>query len=177
MAGTERINVEVGDITTWRVDAIVNAANAYLLPGGGVCGAIHAAGGPAIAEQCAALIDEQYPSGVPVGGAVVTTGGALPAQHVVHAVGPIYGRDPEPAEQLAAAYRNSIRAAAGVGARSIAFPAISTGIYGFPPERAAGIVWRTLAEELATAEAPMDVHLVFFSPRDRDTFLAHRGSE
>jgi O-acetyl-ADP-ribose deacetylase (regulator of RNase III) len=175
MAAAEQISVEVGDITTWQVDAIVNAANAYLLPGGGVCGAIHAAGGPAIAQECAALIDEQFPSGVPAGGAVATTGGSLPAQHVIHAVGPVYGRDADPEQALAAAYRNSLRAAAAVGARSIAFPAISTGIYGFPPERAAGIVWRTLTEELAVAEAPMAVHLVFFSPRDRETFLAHRS--
>ncbi len=174
MAG--HIAVEVGDITTWQVDAIVNAANAYLMPGGGVCGAIHAAGGPRIAEECAVIIDEQFPSGVPVGGAVATTGGALPARHVIHAVGPIYGRDPEPEEALAAAYRNSLRTAAALGARSIAFPAISTGIYGFPPERAASIVWRTLNEELAAAEEPMDVHLVFFSPRARSTFLANRDS-
>ena len=170
----ERISVEVGDITRSQVDAIVNAANAHLLPGGGVCGAIHAAGGPSIAAQCAALIDERYPSGVPVGGAVATTGGALPARHVIHAVGPIYGHSDRPDEALAAAYRNSLRAAAALGARSIAIPAISTGIYGFPPERAAGIVWRTLTEELRAAEAPMEVHLVFFTERDRETFLANR---
>jgi O-acetyl-ADP-ribose deacetylase (regulator of RNase III) len=173
---SEHISVEVGDITTCQVDAIVNAANAYLLPGGGVCGAIHAAGGPSIAAECAALIDEQYPSGVPVGGAVATTGGALPARFVIHAVGPIYGQVADPDEALAAAYRNSLRAAAAVGAHSIAFPAISTGIYGFPPQRAASIVWRTLTEELAAAQDPMEVHLVFFNARDRETFLANRQS-
>lgn len=171
---SEHISVEVGDITTWQVDAIVNAANASLLPGGGVCGAIHAAGGPRIAQECAAIIAARYPSGVPVGGAVATTGGALPARHVIHAVGPIYGRDADPDASLAAAYRNSLRAAAAVGARSIAFPAISTGIYGFPPDRAAGIVWRTLTEERAAMPVPMDIHLVFFSSGARDTFLSHR---
>lgn len=170
---TQQVSVEVGDITTYQVDAIVNAANTRLLPGGGVCGAIHRAGGPRIAQECADVL-RRHPAGVPVGQAVATTAGDLPAKHVIHAVGPVYGGDPDPDQLLADAYRNSLRVAAGLGARSIAFPAISTGIYGFPPERAAGIVWRTITEELRRSEAPVSVTLVFFDSRGRDVFEANR---
>jgi O-acetyl-ADP-ribose deacetylase (regulator of RNase III) len=165
------ISVEVGDITTYRVDAIVNAANARLLPGGGVCGAIHAAGGPAVAADCRRVIEQDYPRGVPVGGAVATTAGNLPARYVIHAVGPVFGADPDPDERLADAYRSSLALARELGLQSIAFPAISTGIYGFPAQRAAPIVQRTLEQH----GADLDVILVFFDTRGRDTFEAHRG--
>jgi O-acetyl-ADP-ribose deacetylase (regulator of RNase III) len=163
------VHVEVGDITTWQVDAVVNAANAHLAPGGGVCGAIHRAGGPTIAAECRKLIATDYPHGVPVGGAVATTAGQMPARFVIHAVGPIYGSDPEPEQLLADAYRNSLALARELGLASIAFPAISTGIYGFPAERAAPIVWQTVSE----ADG-LDVHLVFFSDADRRVFEANR---
>lgn len=124
---TVQIDAAQGDITGERVDAIVNAANEGLAPGGGVCGAIHRRGGPAIAQECAEI------GHCPTGAAVATTGGALPARFVIHAVGPVWkgGRAGEP-ELLASAYRSSLDEAARVGARSVAFPAISTGIYGYP---------------------------------------------
>ncbi|MDQ2678761.1 MAG: macro domain-containing protein [Actinomycetota bacterium] len=122
-----------GDITSLDIDVIVNAANSQLLPGGGVCGAIHAAAGPGLAEECRDLAP------VATGDAVATSGHRLAARWVVHAVGPIWGEvsDAESIELLRSAYRRSVEVADGLGAASIAFPAISTGIYGFPPELAA----------------------------------------
>jgi O-acetyl-ADP-ribose deacetylase (regulator of RNase III) len=125
------VEVVQGDITTESVDAIVNAANEHLAPGGGVCGAIHAAGGPAIAAECRRI------GHCPTGGAVATTAGRLPARFVIHAVGPVWrGGDRGEAELLASAYRCALDEAARVGAGSVAFPAISTGIYGYPLEEA-----------------------------------------
>lgn len=126
-----QIDLMPGDITKEGVDAIVNAANEALAPGGGVCGAIHRRGGPSIAQECARI------GHCPTGGAVATTAGDLPARFVIHAVGPVWrgGRAGEP-ELLASAYRSSLDEAARVGARSVAFPAISTGIYGYPLEAA-----------------------------------------
>lgn len=161
-------SVVVGDLTACRVDAIVNAANAHLLPGGGVCGAIHGAGGPQIEQECRRVVAEQYPQGLPVGQAVATTGGRLPARFVIHAVGPVYGVDPD--EALGEAYRNSLRVARELGCQTIAFPAISTGIYGFPAELAAPIVQRVLDE----CAGDIDVQLVFFDRLGRDVFEAHR---
>lgn len=159
--------VLVGDLTACTTDAIVNAANAHLLPGGGVCGAIHRAGGAQIAQECRRVIAEQYPHGLPVGQAVATGAGRLPARYVIHAVGPVYGQDPDGA--LGDAYRNSLRVAGGLGCRSIAFPAISTGIYGFPAELAAPIVQAVLDEA-----GDIDIHLVFFDQHGKDVFEAHR---
>ena len=125
------VEVVQGDITAESVDAIVNAANEQLAPGGGVCGAIHAAGGPAIAAECRRI------GHCPTGGAVATTAGRLPARFVIHAVGPIWrGGDRGESELLASAYRCALDEAARVGAGSVAFPAISTGIYGYPLEEA-----------------------------------------
>jgi O-acetyl-ADP-ribose deacetylase len=123
-----------GDITTESVDAIVNAANEQLAPGGGVCGAIHRAGGPSIAAECRRI------GHCPTGGAVATTGGDLPARFVIHAVGPVWhgGTDGEP-DLLASAYTSALDEAARVGAHTVAFPAISTGIYGYPLEAAAAV--------------------------------------
>jgi O-acetyl-ADP-ribose deacetylase (regulator of RNase III) len=116
-----------GDITAQTMDAIVNAANEQLAPGGGVCGAIHAAGGPSIAAECRRI------GHCPTGGAVATTAGELPARFVIHAVGPVWhGGQRDEAQLLASAYTSALDEAARVGARSIAFPAISTGIYGYP---------------------------------------------
>ena len=129
-----RVEAVKGDITRETVDAIVNAANEGLAPGGGVCGAIHAAGGPAIAEEC------RQRGRCPTGKAVATTGGHLPARWVIHAVGPVWrGGTAGEAELLASAYRASLDEAARVGARSVAFPAISTGIYGYPLEAATAV--------------------------------------
>ena len=123
-----RLIVKHGDITEEAVDAIVNAANWTLLGGGGVDGAIHRAGGPAILEACKRIRETQYPNGLPTGQAVITTGGDLPAKHVIHTVGPIYGRHNgnEP-ELLADCYRNSVKIALENNLGTIAFPSISTG--------------------------------------------------
>lgn len=130
------MNVEAlqGDITDESVDAIVNAANSGLFPGGGVCGAIHAAGGPSIAKECDQI------GRCPTGKAVTTTAGALKAKFVIHAVGPVWhGGDSGEPELLASAYVSALQEAERVGANSIAFPAISTGIYGYPLEAAAAV--------------------------------------
>lgn len=133
------IETWLGDITTLEVDAIVNAANERLAPGGGVCGAIHRAAGPALAEECA----QAEPC--PTGDARATGGHDLPARWVIHAVGPIWhGGDCDEVDLLASAYRRSIEVADELGAESIAFPAISTGIYGFPPALAAQSAVATL---------------------------------
>jgi O-acetyl-ADP-ribose deacetylase (regulator of RNase III) len=129
-----QIDAVQGDITEEAVDAIVNAANEGLARGGGVCGAIHRRGGPSIAEECRRI------GHCPTGGAVTTTAGDLPARFVIHAVGPVWrGGGAGEAELLASAYRSSLDEAVRVGARSVAFPAISTGIYGYPPEAATAV--------------------------------------
>ena len=131
---TERIEIYEGDITTLAVDAIVNAANEQLAPGGGVCGAIHAAAGPELAEACRAI------GHCPTGEARITPGFLLPAKFVIHAVGPVWqGGEHDEAEHLANAYRACYRLADEQGIRSIAFPAISTGVYGYPKRQAASI--------------------------------------
>lgn len=144
-----RCIVAVGDITSLACNAIVNAANSGLLGGGGVDGAIHRAGGPAILAECRALRNGPLPDGLPPGKAVATTAGRLPAKRVIHTVGPIWhggfhGED----ETLASCYRECLTLAAREHLDSIAFPAISTGVYCFPKERAAHIAWRTVLEFL-----------------------------
>ncbi|MFS8975172.1 O-acetyl-ADP-ribose deacetylase [Cupriavidus necator] len=157
----EHLQVVHGDITRMEVDAIVNAANSGLLGGGGVDGAIHGAGGPAIMEACRAIRDAQ--GGCPTGEAVITTGGRLPAPYVIHAVGPVWhGGDQGEDELLANAYRNSIRLAAQHHLRRLAFPNISTGIYGFPRERAADIAIAAVREALAAAPEIEQVTFVCF---------------
>jgi O-acetyl-ADP-ribose deacetylase (regulator of RNase III) len=126
-----------GDITAQTVDAIVNAANASLLGGGGVDGAIHRVGGPAILEECRRLRRERYPDGLPTGQAVATTGGKLPARWVIHTVGPVYAASKDPARLLASCHVESLKVADELGARSVAFPAISTGVFGYPVGEAA----------------------------------------
>ncbi|MBB3016652.1 O-acetyl-ADP-ribose deacetylase [Cupriavidus alkaliphilus] len=157
----EHLQVVHGDITRMEVDAIVNAANSGLLGGGGVDGAIHGAGGPAIMEACRAIRDAQ--GGCPTGEAVLTTGGRLPAPYVIHAVGPVWqGGSQGEEEQLGNAYRNSIRLAAQHHLRTLAFPNISTGIYGFPRERAADIAIAAVREALAGAPEIEQVTFVCF---------------
>jgi O-acetyl-ADP-ribose deacetylase (regulator of RNase III) len=167
-----RLIVAAGDITTLAVDAIVNAANSSLMGGGGVDGAIHRAGGPAILAECRAIRRDRYPDGLPPGEAVETTGGSLPARFVIHTVGPVWHGGTSGEEQtLAACYRNCLLCAARIGLQSIAFPAISTGVYGFPRERAARVVWKTVSTFLADQALPRTVTLQFFSPGDMRIFL------
>src|SRR5262245_24688648 len=154
-----RLQVIVADITTLDVDAIVNAANPTLLGGGGVDGAIHRAAGPELLAECRTL------GGCNTGEAKITGGYRLKARHVVHTVGPVWqGGGADEDRLLAACYANSLTLAKAHGARSIAFPAISTGVYGFPPERAAGIAVRTVADRLVGDDYFTQVVLCCFSP-------------
>jgi len=163
------VSVEVvqGDITQIAVDAIVNAANEGLRGGGGVDGAIHRAGGPAIMEECIRL------GGCPTGDAKATTAGDLPARHVIHAVGPVWqggGRGED--DLLASAYRRSVEVAVELGCGSISFPAISTGIYGFPIERAAPIALATARAAAEAAGGDRRLVFVLFSPADLEVYRA-----
>jgi O-acetyl-ADP-ribose deacetylase len=170
-----RVHVVVGDITKQDVDAIVNAANSSLLGGGGVDGAIHRAGGPAILEECREIRRTRFPEGLPTGEAVITTGGKLPALYVIHTVGPVYGRHKgKEAELLANCYHNSLTLAVEKNLGSIAFPAISTGIYGYPLAEAAEIASRTIENFLSTDRQLKEVRLVFFQPRDAEAFLENQ---
>jgi O-acetyl-ADP-ribose deacetylase (regulator of RNase III) len=167
-----RVRVSVGDITHEDVDAVVNAANSTLTGGGGVDGAIHRAGGPAILEECLEIRRDRHKGGLPTGEAVITTAGLLPARYVIHTVGPIYGRaGGREAELLAACYRNSLALAAARALRSVAFPSISTGAFGYPREEAAAVASLAIAEFLRGEEALSEVRLVFFSGGDLNVFL------
>jgi O-acetyl-ADP-ribose deacetylase (regulator of RNase III) len=167
----KKLRLVIGDITKIRVDAIVNAANSGLYGGGGVDGAIHRAGGPAIQRE----LDEirNASGGCPSGSAVVTSAGALPAQYVFHAVGPIYrdGRHGEP-DQLAACYHRALELAEEREVRSISFPAISTGAYGYPAEEAAGIALETVAKHLDRPGS--HVREVFFVLFDQGFYQLHQ---
>ena len=167
----DRLDVISGDITKMQVDAIVNAANSNLLGGGGVDGAIHRAGGPDILTECKRIRKTVYPNGLPAGEAVITGAGRLAAQFVIHTVGPVWhGGSAGEDEVLQSAYINSLKLAAESGIKTIAFPAISTGIYGFPKERAAGIVYRTIIDFLEKNSLPEKVTLCFYSESDRYLF-------
>lgn len=162
-----RLNLVLGDITEQRVDVIVNAANSSLMGGGGVDGAIHRRGGPAILEECRALRATRFGSGLPTGEAVATTAGKLPARWVVHTVGPVYAKSEDRSHLLASAYRESLRVADELGAQSVAFPAISAGIYGWPAPDAARIAVTTV---FATPTSVSEVRFVLFSQRIYDEF-------
>ena len=169
-----RVVVVVGDITRLDVDAIVNAANSTLLGGGGVDGAIHRAGGSAILDACREIRRSEYPQGLPTGEAVITTGGNLPARHVIHTVGPIYGRhEGRESELLASCYLNSLQLAAKHSLTSIAFPAISTGAFGYPSSEAAAVASQAIADFLRGDKALEEVRLVFFMLRDARSFHKH----
>ncbi|HZE39065.1 MAG TPA: O-acetyl-ADP-ribose deacetylase [Stackebrandtia sp.] len=131
-----RIELFHGDITAQRLDAIVNAANSSLMGGGGVDGAIHRKGGPAILEECRRLRDAKYGRGLPTGQAVATTAGELPARWVIHTVGPVYAADSDRSELLRSCYRNSLAVADEIGASTVAFPLVSAGVYGWPKDDA-----------------------------------------
>ena len=167
-----RVRVSTGDLTREDVDAVVNAANYTLLGGGGVDGAIHRAGGARILEECREIRRTLLPGGLPAGDAVMTTGGLLPARHVIHTVGPIYGRHGgREAGLLASCYRNSLRLAAEHGLSTVAFPSISTGAFGYPRAEAAAVSSAAIAEFLGRETRIREVRLVFFSPGDLKTFL------
>lgn len=170
---SERFKVKTGDITTIEVNAIVNAANSSLYGGGGVDGAIHRAGGPTILSECKDIRGHRYPDGLPPGRAVLTSAGEMPADYVIHTVGPIWhGGNNNEREILADAYRNSLMLAAETGIKTIAFPAISTGIYGFPKKFAAVIAAETITEHLRKNSLPREVTLVFLSEKDTDSFTS-----
>jgi O-acetyl-ADP-ribose deacetylase (regulator of RNase III) len=167
-----QIIFELGDITTQRVDAIVNAANSSLLGGGGVDGAIHRAGGPEILAECAELRRTTYPAGLPTGQAVATTAGRLDARWVIHTVGPVYNPLKDQSALLASCYRESLALAARLGAASVAFPAISAGVYAYPLEEAARIAVETV-RSFSPAPPPELVRFVLFSER---ALAAFRGA-
>ena len=167
-----RVEVGVGDITKERVDAIVNAANSSLMGGGGVDGAIHAAGGPAIVEECKIIRKERCPNGLPTGEAIITTGGRLEPR-IIHTVGPVYSRAKNPGQLLANCYANSLKIAIENGCQTIAFPAISTGVYGYPKKKAAKVASKAISEFLASHSEIHKVRLVFFSQPDAELFIAN----
>ncbi|MBZ4322155.1 O-acetyl-ADP-ribose deacetylase [Streptomyces huiliensis] len=163
------ITLVQGDITEQHVDAIVNAANSSLLGGGGVDGAIHRAGGPEILAACRALRASHYGKGLPTGRAVATTAGRLPARWVVHTVGPVFSQEEDRSELLASCYRESLRVAAELGARTVAFPAVSAGIFGWPMDDAARTAVETVRQ---TDTAVEEVRFVLFDERAYAAFTA-----
>jgi O-acetyl-ADP-ribose deacetylase (regulator of RNase III) len=170
-----RVAVIVGDITKQDTDAIVNAANASLMGGGGVDGAIHRAGGEEILEECKEIRRTRFPNGLPTGEAIITTGGKLQALFVIHTVGPIYGQnDGNDAELLANCYHNSLTLAVEKNLTSVAFPAISTGVFGYPLAEAAKVASKTIENFLGTDHQLKEVRLVFFRARDAEVFLENQ---
>ena len=171
-----RVSVTIGDITKEVVDVIVNAANGTLMGGGGVDGSIHRAGGPEILAACKEIRRTRYPDGLPTGQAVITTGGKLPAKHVIHTVGPVYGRGgADKAELLAGCYLNSLSLTVEHGLKSIAFPAISTGVYGYPLAEAAKVSSQAIEKSLRADTSIEEVRLVFFGASDAEVFLKHHS--
>lgn len=162
-----RVTLVQGDITEHDVDAIVNAANSSLMGGGGVDGAIHRRGGRAILEECKRIRAERYPDGLPTGKAVSTTGGELPARWVIHTVGPVYSQSEDRSELLASCHTESLVVADELGARSVTFPAISTGVYGYPLEEAAPVAIAAVKGATTRVE---DVRFVLFDEASYDAF-------
>ncbi|EFF93897.1 appr-1-p histone processing protein [Streptomyces sp. e14] len=166
------ITLVQGDITRQRADALVNAANSSLLGGGGVDGAIHRRGGPAILAECRALRASRYGKGLPTGQAVATTAGDLDARWVIHTVGPVWSASEDRSELLASCHRESLRVADELGARTVAFPAISTGVYRWPMDDAARIAVETVRN---TPTAVEEVRFVLFDERAHAAFAARLG--
>lgn len=170
-----RVKIRVSDITRENVDAIVNAANSALLGGGGVDGAIHNAGGNQILKECGEIRRTKYPSGLPTGEVVMTSGGNLTARFVIHTVGPIFGRNNgDDAKLLANCYKNSLALAVENNLRTIAFPSISTGVFGYPKDEAAQVSSMAIKEFLAGNENLQEIRLVFFSEPDAQRFIKHQ---
>jgi O-acetyl-ADP-ribose deacetylase (regulator of RNase III) len=169
-----KITFVQGDITDQDVDAIVNAANHTLLGGGGVDGAVHRRGGPEILAECKKLRQEQYPDGLPTGQAVATTAGRLKAHWVIHTVGPTYAKSKDKSQLLADCFRNSLAVADELRAATVAFPAISTGVYRWPVDDAARIALETVR---ATDTRVAEVRFVLFDQRAYDAFTAQAPSE
>jgi O-acetyl-ADP-ribose deacetylase (regulator of RNase III) len=167
--GNRTVELELGDIITQDVDAIANAANSALRGGGGVDGAIHRAAGPGLLAE----LRDRHPGGTPTGTAVATEGHRLPARWILHAVGPVWrGGGQGEEEELAGAYRSCLRLADELGARSVAFPAISMGIYGYPGPEGARVAVRTVAEHLGGATGVELVRFVLFSDETFELFAA-----
>lgn len=164
------ITLVLGDITEQEVDAVVNAANSSLLGGGGVDGAIHRRGGPEILAACRELRAASLADGLPAGQAVATTAGRLPARWVIHTVGPVYSRSEDRSHVLASAYRESLRVAEQLGARTVAFPAVSAGVYGWPVDDAARVAVSTVREH--PARSVVEVRFVLFGQATYDAFAA-----
>ncbi|WP_030418735.1 O-acetyl-ADP-ribose deacetylase [Streptomyces sp. SCSIO 75703] len=167
-----RITLVRGDITRESADALVNAANSSLLGGGGVDGAIHRRGGPAILAECRRLRAFRYPEGLPTGAAVATTAGDLDARWVIHTVGPRFSRRDDRSALLASCYRESLRVADELGARSVAFPAVSAGVYGWPMDGAARIAVQTVRASPASVE---EARFVLFDEDAYEVFAARLG--
>lgn len=166
----KHIKIKTGDITKEKVCAIVNAANSSLMGGGGVDGAIHRAGGQVILEACKEIRAERYPDGLPTGEAVATTAGKMDASFVIHTVGPIYGNCGSECERLlASCYTNSLKVAVGLGCKDIAFPAISTGIYGYPKDAAAQVAYQSVKGFLEEGNE-ITVYFVFHNEQDKTLF-------
>lgn len=166
------ITLVQGDITRQHADAIVNAANSSLLGGGGVDGAIHRRGGPAILEECRALRASRYGKGLPTGRAVATTAGGLDARWVIHTVGPVWSATEDRSDLLASCYREALRVADELGARTVAFPAVSTGVYRWPMRDAARIAVETVRN---TPTAVEEVRFVLFDERAYEAFARQAG--
>jgi O-acetyl-ADP-ribose deacetylase (regulator of RNase III) len=166
----KNIEIKVADITKESVCAIVNAANSTLMGGGGVDGAIHRAGGSKIYKECQQIIKEKYPNGLPQGEAVATSAGSMHVKYVIHTVGPIYDICADKCEEiLSSCYENSLKLAVKLGCKDIAFPAISTGVYGYPKKEAAYIAYKTVKEFL-DKEDDLKVYFIFLNNIDKNLF-------
>jgi len=176
--GAATVRFIKGDITEVAADAIVNAANSTLMGGGGVDGAIHRKGGPRILEECKRIRAEQWPEGLPTGKAVITSGGNLKAKHVIHTVGPVWrGGSEGEAGLLADAYTNSLRLATLNKLRTIAFPSLSTGAYGYPIEKASRVALKAVMRFLETEDGLDEVVFVLFSDHDLNVYLGAASEE
>ncbi|MCL2477506.1 O-acetyl-ADP-ribose deacetylase [Candidatus Bathycorpusculum sp.] len=175
-AGTATVQLIKGDLTDQDVDAIVNAANSTLLGGGGVDGAIHSRGGSRVLEECRQLRAKEWPDGLPTGNAVITTGGNLKAKHVIHTVGPIWrGGLYEEAKLLRRAYWNSLKLTVANGLKTVAFPSISTGAYGYPTDEASRVALGAVKDFLAKEDTLELVRFVLFSERDLEIY--HKAAQ